>query len=259
MSFRLSGRKRTRRQAGFRPGPPPKRVVVVRSRGQPRALTFVPRSMGPKAETEIKYFDEERALTAIATGTTGWAGGEADPATVNALFAPTTGNDINNRIGRKVDVRNIRIKGIINCAAQADQTGADSSLTCRIVLVQDKQTNAAQLNAEDVFDSGDATQAVYMFRNLAFLNRFKILKDKSFTFQNPNMTFDGTNIEQAGLRKYFKINFKFRKPLRVTFNSTNGGTVADIIDNSFHIIAITDSASLAPNLSYKVRTAFIDP
>lgn len=221
---------------------------------------FVARSFGnPRAITERKYFDSEKDYTAIAAGSTSWAGGEYDP-TANSLFNPALGDDFNNRTGRKVQVLGINIRGAVHVPPQTNQTATDYASTVRILLVQDKQTNAAQLNAEDVINSASATAgtAVYMFSNPAFFGRFKILKDKQITIQNPNLSWDGTNMEQCGLERPFHIRIKFKKPVVVHYNSTNGGTVADIIDNSFHIIAQTSYAALVPYIVYKCRTTFLD-
>lgn len=209
------------------------------------------------AITERKYFDAEYS-TALPALTTGWAGGEADPSTLNTLFAPSLGTDFNNRVGRKVQVLSLKIRGRIIIAPQADQTAADTVATCRIIVVHDQQTNATQLNAEDVILSGAGSEALSMYQNPAFFGRFRVLKDKRYVLQNPNMTYDGTNIEQAGLSKLFQFTIKFRKPVIVHYNSTNGGTIADVVDNSFHIIAGAAATALAPILAYKVRTTFID-
>jgi len=219
--------------------------------------SFVARSAGtPLAITERKYFDSD-GTGALAQLTTNFNGGELDPA-ANSLFTPTTGDDYNNRTGRKVQVVSIKITGRIDCAAQADQVALDSAAMCRVLLVQDKQTNAAQLNSEDVITSGAASGATLMFQNPAFFGRFVVLKDKRWIFQGPTVTYDGTNIEQGGLQKYFKWNLKFKKPITIHFNGTNGGTIADIVDNSFHVIGGCSNNSLAPTLTYKCRTTFLD-
>ena len=70
------------------------------------------------------------------------------------------------------------------------------------------------------------------------------------------MTYDGTNVEQAGLSKPFKFNITFKKPINVRFNNTNGGTIADIVDNSLHLIALTDNDNLAPAISYYSRVDY---
>lgn len=233
-----------------------------------RAVTVVPRSFGtPRAITERKYFDTQLAAGAFVTGGgTSWAGGELDPTGgANTLFAPTTGDDFNNRTGRKVQVISIKIRGKISGAAQVTQSIADGATSFRILLVQDKQTNGTQLNAEDVLASGSATLALYQFQNPAFFGRFRVLKDKIITLQNPTMapiiaagpTYPNTVI-QSGLSREFKMNVKFKKPVVVHFNGTNGGTVADIVDNSFHLIGLTNDTSILGVIDYKCRTVFLD-
>lgn len=232
-------------------------MTIVKTGGNSR--TFVPRSLGtPLAVTERKYFDSENTGTAIAVSGTTWAGGELDPTTLNTLFCPTQGDDYNNRSGRKIQVLAIKMRGYLQCVKQADQTGGDNPLLARIILVQDRQTNAAQLNAEDVILSGGANVAHSMFQNPAFFGRFRVLKDKTIVLQNPNSTYDGTNLEVNGITKPFKMNIKFRKPVVMHFNSTNGGSVADIVDNSFHMIGNASNGDLAVSILYKCRTTFID-
>lgn len=210
-----------------------------------------------QAIVERKYFDNQLVAATITALTASWAGGELDPTSLS-LFNPSRGSDINNVDGRKCQVLAIKIRGLITIPAQADATGADDPGVIRLVLVQDKQTNSAQLNAEDVINSGAANVALEMFQNTAFFGRFQVLKDKMFRVDNPAMSWDGTNIEQNGLQIHFKMNHKFTKPVEVHFNATNGGTVADIIDNSFHIIGGCTNTELSYGLNYKSRVTFID-
>lgn len=218
---------------------------------------FVPRSLGtPLAITERKYFDALYSATAIAVGLATSASGEADPNDTAKLtiFCPITGDDYNNRTGRKTQILSIRMKGVISVASQVDQTGTDLSPILRFVLVQDTQTNTTQLNSEDVINAF----GIYGLQNPAFFGRFRVLKDKIMTLRIPQNSYDGTNIEQSGFHTPFKIVHKFKKPVTVHFNSTNGGTVADIVDNSFHLLAFTSSTTLAPTLAYYSRVTFID-
>lgn len=223
----------------------PRRGWVIRTYGNPMAIT------------ERKYFDTEysAAIPALAAS---WAGGEADPATFLSLFQPARGTDYNQRIGRKVQLLSLKIRGHVTCTSQADQTAADPGSGCRVILVHDRQTNAAQLNAEDVISSGAGSQAINMFQNPAFFGRFRVMKDKRWILESPSMTYDGTNVEQSGLQYNFEWIWKFRKPMYIHFNGTDGGTIADTIDNTFHIIAGTNSASLVPVLAYKCRATFVD-
>lgn len=230
--------------------------VQVRSQGATRS--FVPRSLGtPMALTERKYFDSNVAVNIVAISSS-WSGAEVDPVTLNTLCVPVLGSDYNNRIGRKIQVLSIKIRGSFGVPAQTSQVSADTPSKVRLALVLDKQTNATQLNAEDVFSSGGAADAINMFQNPAFFGRFRILKDKTYKLQDPNFVYDGTDLKQQGLILNFKMTHKFAKPIYIHFNSTNGGTVADIVDNSFHLICGASSVLLVPGISYKVRTTFID-
>lgn len=233
---------------------PPKKKIT---RG---ATTFVvARTPGVKGVTETKYFDFEKAATAITAPTTDWTGTEMDPTTMNCLFAPTQGNNYNNREGRRVTIKKLRMNCFINSATQADQTTLDAPNYIRVILYLDKQTNAAQAQGEDLMASGPTGALPFaMFQNPANFGRFKVLKEKRFTMQNPNFVWDGTNIEQNGLIKMFKLKYAWKKGLTINFNNTNGGTVADIVDNSLHVIAITNNIGFGASLGYKGRITFCE-
>jgi len=216
---------------------------------------FVPRSYGtPLAVTERKYFDSEKTLTAVTSGQSTAAGLEFDPATLNSLFAPVQGDDFDDRHGRKVSVLKIKIRGLFGYAVQADQTAPDVVPFLRILLVQDKQSNSTQLNSEDVLLS---TGTLGM-QNPAFFGRFRVLKDKYYRVPPPLLQYDGTNMEQSGAYVPFKISHRFKKPVIVHYNAGVAGTMADVIDNSFHIIATVDASNLAVAARYICRTTFVD-
>lgn len=229
-----------------------------RKRNYSSYKSYVPRTFGnPQARTERKYYDVEYSA-AVPAITTTWNATNADPSTIQTLFAPQLGNDYYNRVGRKVQLIALKIRGHVTCTSQGDQTAADPATGCRVLLVQDKQTNGTLATGDLVLLSGTGTQAINMFQNPASFGRFRVYKDKRWILQTQALTYDGTNIEQAGLQKNFEWIIKFRKPITIHFNATNGGTYADIIDNSFHIFAATNSVSLVPTLAYKCRATFLD-
>ena len=104
--------------------------------------------------------------------------------------------------------------------------------------------------------TASSTIAIHSFQSLANLGRFKVLKDKTFTMQNPNSSYDGTNIEQQGLKRTFKFVIKFAKPVTVSFNAVNGGTISDIVDNSWCIYATAASSQLSPTMEYTGRAYY---
>lgn len=221
-----------------------------------RSLRTYPTAVGG----ETKYFDAEKTATAVAASAD-WTGTEYDPGTLNTLFAPVKGTGINQRVGRGVQVIKIRIRGMIYTSAQVDQTAADAASYIRLALVQDTQTNGAQAQGEQIFQdptAASAFNAACAFQSLDNLGRFKVLKDKILTIQNPNISYDGTNMEQQGLVRPFKMNCVFKSPVVVHFNETNGGTVADIVDNSWHVVANTSNAIQAPTIVYQARVYYKD-
>jgi len=241
---------------------PPKRYRrMAPVQNAPRAgYNTVPRSRGVYATGEMKYFDTEATALTIA-GSTNWTGTEYAPnvGTPNTFFAPTTGSAINQRIGRKVKVYKIRVHGNLYSAEQTNQTTADIATNVRILLVQDCQTNGAQAQGEDIMaaaTTGSALNQFNAFQSLASLGRFKVLKDKIFTFGPPTITYDGTNLEQFGQVKSFKFDVKFRNPVEVNFNATNGGTISDIVDNSWCIYATVSTGAVATSLYYSARVYY---
>lgn len=226
----------------------------------PKPVLMMPRSVGnPLALTERKYFDSTVDASTLTDITLSWAGAELDAAATGTIFSPQQGDAYNTRDGRKLHVLGIRINWEMVIASQANQSAADAGSRVRILLVQDTQTNGVQLNAEDVITSGTAKAGTAMHQNPAYFGRFKVLKDKTFVMQNPSMTNNttATTIVQSGLTRAGKWKISFKKPLVVNFNTGNAGSVADIVDNSFHIIG-GYAGGLTPVFSAHCRTIFAD-
>lgn len=183
-----------------------------------------------------------------------------DP-TSACLFDPIPGTGIDNRIGRRVAVHSLKIRGEIeipNVNDAAVGTQACAAILCRLIIVLDKQTNGAQMNSQNLIDSGAGNLAWDMFQATAQFGRFRILKDKRIKLQNPNFGSDLTVYDRCGLSYPFEYIFKFRKPILVHFNATGGGTIADIVDNSFHVLCAANNIASNPYIQYKCRTCYTD-
>lgn len=212
---------------------------------------------------ELKYLDAPKAATAL-TAPTDASGGEMDPSSVvtGCLSAPAQGDGPTNRDGSKIVMKRIYVTGTILVGAQAAQAAADIVPSILICLVLDKQTNGQQLNSEDVFvnQNASANTATNPQRNMSFTNRFEVLKTVQFMLPQPYAFNDAaTTAAQGGISKPFKLKKSFGlEGLRVQF--TTGGTTADVanvIDNSLHIIAFCSSANLAPSIQYNSRMRFV--
>uniref|UniRef100_UPI0040486613 hypothetical protein n=1 Tax=Rheinheimera sp. TaxID=1869214 RepID=UPI0040486613 len=218
--------------------------------------TTVARSRGVYATGEMKYFDGAKVASTI-NANSDWSGAMQDLATFNCLFCPVKGTSISERIGQKVKVYKIKIRGFIQKAAQINQTFADNGTTVRLLLVQDTQTNSTQMAASDVMTAATAVvDLVTVFQNVNNFGRFRVIKDKIINIQNPSISYDGTNIEQSGLQDTFYFSHVPKEPIEVKFNAVNGGSIADIVDNSFHMIAVSTLADAT--LTYNVRVCYKD-
>lgn len=197
---------------------------------------------------ETKYVDQTKAETSFVASN---AGGELDPATNNCLNAVAQGTTQNQRDGQSYHIKSVNVRGSIYRKSTADATAAWNYTTGWIALVLDTQSNGAQLNSEDVYTSvGLPSQS---FRNLQYAPRFRVLKYFEFNFDSPNMSFDGTNIERGG--QVVPFNF-YVKNLNIPVRCTDtGATVADIQDNSLHIIGAASDTS--PYISYESRVRFV--
>lgn len=247
-----------------------KRVSKQKTR---KGYSSVATTRGAAVTGEMKYFDCDNQGTVIALCTTTWVAGTiVDPlTTINlgsaavanplCLCAPTVGAGLNQRVGRKIRVHKIKVHGTLSMAPQAAQGAADVSTKCRILLVQDMQTNAAQMTGAQLLnDASAAASTVNTFQNPNNFGRFRVLKDKMYQFSNMNMTGSPTagDVIQQGAKITFKFAVNFKKPVEVHFNATNGGTVADIVDHSFHILAGADSVTFVPAISYYTRVCYKD-
>ena len=229
----------------------------------------VARSRGAAVTGEMKYYDAEATLVGLAAPATDWSATEVDPETsINlgdapvmtplTLCAPKVSAALNGRIGRDIKLMKCKVRGHINVAAQSGVNTADAAAYCRILLVLDTQTNAAQMNGEDLLNGASAgSSTINAFQNPNFFGRFRVLKDITMVLQDPSLAGEvaATNIIQSGLTRTFKMNVNLGGIVS-RFNATNGGTVADIVDNSLHLIAGCSSQALAPSISYYSRVAY---
>jgi len=227
-----------------------------------KGYSTVPRSRGIYSVGEMKYFDTERTSTAVPASVD-WTGTEFPPnvGTPTTLAVPVQGTAINQRIGREITVYKVKVRGLLTVATQAAQGTADAPSLVRVALVQDTQTNAAQAQGEDIFaapTTGTAFHAVSSFQSLANTGRFRVLKDKWIKLQNPNLTGSPTAADcvQNGLVARFAFNMRFRGGIKVRFNAANGGTIADIVDNSWCVYATASNAALVPSVVYQARVSF---
>ncbi len=203
---------------------------------------------------ELKFQDDKQSVGLV--GGTGAASGELDPTTNKSVSAIAEGTGENERIGRRAHLKSIFIQGNITGAKQINQTAADNGCTIMLALVLDTQTNGAQLDSEAVFKNFSAltTLAPHVMRNLQFIQRFKVLQKVMIVVPPVNIAHDGTDLEQAG----YAIPFKMYRKLNITVNhSSTGAGIANVTDNSIHVIGYANNTDTVPTINYNSRIRFI--
>lgn len=249
-----------RRRSGFagtRRRGPRSRVVVTRRfrRAARRRRVANPRTGGFLGQ-ELKFYDQKLVNSAILTNTNG-SGIEADPSATVLLNTVTEGNGEKQRNGRKMIMKSIFVSGTVTMAPDNDLTAPEIGADIAIWLILDKQTNGATIDSENVFvnPSVDISGGTSLLRNLQFSSRFRVLAKATFTMQRPSMSGDSTNFDQGGLVRKFMLSANLRN-MPVLFSDT-AETVANIIDNSLHILATCTSAVMTPTITYNSRLRFV--
>lgn len=199
---------------------------------------------------EQKCVDQHIVITTISNT---WAGGEMDPVAQLCIGASVQGTGLSNRDGQRVVFKSVWIEGYVQRAVTSDAPDVRAPSIVTIALVQDTQTNGAQLNAENVYS--DAGTDALSRRLIENTQRFKVLKKWVFTMCDTIAFNDAaTTGSVAAAPKRFSCFKKMNMP--VSFVSGAGaGTVADIRDNSLHIIAC--STGTVDSMVYNVRTRFV--
>jgi len=207
---------------------------------------------------ERKFYDTSLTETAIPAPTDS-AGGEMDPSATSMVSTPAVGDGEQNRDGKQIVCLYLEIKGHVRTSAIEAALFPGQFTQVMVAVVLDKQTNAAQLNSEDVFKNlaGSATTATEVLRNLLFGKRFRILKEHVFDV-TPNATTQQAandySTSQGG--KSFRWFIPLRN-LKINFNAGTTASIANVLDNSIHVIAFANNVGLTPVIAYNARLRFM--
>jgi len=119
-------------------------------------------------------------------------------------------------------------------------TTAGSSAV-RIVVVYDKQANATQCTAAQVFNA-DAITGMNLLDNR---ERFEVIIDKMVKH---------SSTDPIAFKKYRTLNHP------VIYNGTNGGTIADIVTGSLTCFVCQQGGIItnAPTNTLRCRVRFVD-
>ncbi len=224
-----------------------------------RRMITRPQGVGPRTGgftgIERKFYDTS-LISGALTAPTDSTGGEHDESATICMNTIIQGDGESERDGRKATIQSAFVKGVIKCVKVANATVTVDATKVYVAMVLDTQTNGAQLASELVFknDSANANLAASPMRNMQYTQRFRILDTFEAVLADPNISWDGTNMEQQGILLPFQLSSN------LTFStqySASTETVANITDNSLHIIAFCSNTGLVPTINYNARVRFV--
>lgn len=165
---------------------------------------------------------------------------------VTLLNGVATGADFTDRVGRKIVMKSLYMKGII----KPIDNNIGNTL-CRLIVVYDKQPNGAAPGITDVLKSSSPSAQL----NMNNRDRFNIIIDKMWAI---GATSDAVQQAFAGgptvytLKKYKRLNLE-------TLYGGTLSTIASINTGSLYMITLGDqSAGNGGQGNLSVRVRFVD-
>lgn len=258
------GSAKRQRRTKYGPARPSKSFFTKKGRSQYRAFR-------PKQIVETKYVDgyiDNTNIVSVNTNDSTWAGTEMNPRQQTAVYGclpiPRQGTNYCDRDGRKIFVKNIKIRGEILFPASDGLTATFQLPTVRLIVVKDTRTNGVSMSAEDAIGPGlgsdgnsslSADCALMLMTNPDGWGRFKVLKDKVIRAPVDYTAFhDGVDGALIGVTVPFKMNIKCN--CYMNFDASTGA-IGSVVDNSFHFLAAQSNTTFTPTISYVARTAFV--
>lgn len=243
------------RSARMRPGA----AGVYRALLNPRVQGFL--------GLEKKFYDSARAGGPIIT-TNQWVNGVYPPTmggtmgstvNVNSISTPSQGPGPQQRIGKSITIKSVQLKGRVQAVGQLNGI---TPLPLRdgnciyLALVLDTQTNGAQCVASDVFTNLSSVYGgmICPMRNLLNAKRFKILKSESVNLDDIALSNPTATSCVVPARDWF---FDWYLPLElpVNFIDESDSDIANVVDNSLHVICMATGES--SYLTYNARIRFL--
>lgn len=175
---------------------------------------------------------------------------------ITLLAIPITGADYNARIGRKIKLKSIYIRGF-GFQESVSTTIISTPNQCRFMLVYDLQPNGAAPSITDILNTADSTAQL----NLNNRDRFRIISDRIFMLDA--LSYNNTATQSAALgsgRSSFNLRHYQRLNLEMIFNGVNGGTVADIASGALYMVWIgsRNSGTIDGNFYGSARVRYSD-
>lgn len=162
------------------------------------------------------------------------------------LNATKEGTGISQRVGRKINMKSIALKGAIY---NEDQASIGPQF-CRLILILDKQSNTSFPTIQTLLSDVDYNLVQHTEwnsgLNIANSDRFTVLMDTMYTFPQRG---DGLNVVTGGQQSTmnrtqdYRINNYIKlKGAEARYNgSDNNPSINQIVSGSLFLVAISDT------------------
>jgi len=172
---------------------------------------------------------------------------------ITLLNGVAVGSDYTDRVGRKIRLKSLYIRGMVGRDSILDNFQQGPCLA-RLLIVSDSQTNGAAPLLTDILKEATSTSQL----NLNNRDRFKVLIDKQYVVA-PIVTSTTNQYATSGsptnysIKKYKKLNHE------VLFNGTSS-TVGSISTGAIWMVWVGDKAddTAQPTGAVSVRIRFED-
>lgn len=153
----------------------------------------------------------------------------------------TRGDGNDNREGNNIRMKSVYVR-LHNIMSQ-DASSVFS--VCRLMIILDKQPNAATPSTANVLENTSVPVASPLEKD--YSTRFDVLWDKVITMSK-------TGAEGRFVKKYIPLDIKVR------YNENNNGDITDINTNALYFCIVTNAtaATLEPSFYSNVRLRFVD-
>lgn len=191
------------------------------------------------SSAELKFKDTTKAQTALASA------GAIFNDTLNGMVE---GNTDSTRIGNRITVKSVMLRGTAKMASTAAAT--DTSQTVRIIVYLDRQANGATAAVGDILASADYRS----FNNLDNSDRFRTLAEETLDLHLTGATPSGAAYTYGETSKSFFLKAKLNLDFKY---KGNAGTVADLSGNNIGVLVISETDAIG-TLGYIARVRYTD-
>lgn len=205
----------------------------------PPSLAGYYRRSGYYGGIERKFLDTAFADATLAAAMTFY----------NPMIVPQ-GDTESQRIGRKITITSLHLRGSITLLNATDVTNTSTQFRMRVVV--DKQCNGAQFAATDLLE----TDAINSFSNLANRNRFMVLYDKTKELSSTGGTATGAAYSFGEVIRKVDCNLKMNLPIEFD-NSATTGAITTVRSNYLCVVMQSSTGEII-NMSIQARIRYTD-